>query len=75
VSDAAVAYHEIFRHSKGDILLMDAHQRTLKNVIDEGVELNNLEWMVIMFGLFNCLAKIHERGFVHGDLKPSNGTR
>ena len=54
---------------------MDAHQSTLKNVIDAKAELNNVEWMVIMFGLFTCLAKIHERGFVHGDLKPSNGTR
>ena len=71
--EATVVYHERWNDRKGDILLMDAHQTTLKKIIDTGVELTTLQWMVMMFGLLTRLANAHEHDLVHGDLKPSNG--
>jgi hypothetical protein len=76
VPEAAVVYHERWTdEKKGDIILMNAHQSTLQNLIKNDVDVTEVEWVVIMFGLFTRLANAHENGLIHGDLKPSNGIR
>jgi serine/threonine protein kinase len=75
VPEAAVVYHDRWNDEKGDIILMNAHQSTLKIFIKNAVNLTEDEWMLIMLGLFTGLANAHEHGLVHGDLKPSNGIR
>jgi len=75
VPEAAVVYHKRWHDEKGDIILMNAHQNTLQNLIKNEVDLTEVEWIVIMFGLFTRLANAHENDLLHGDLKPSNGIR
>ena len=70
--EAAVVYRRRWKDEHGDIILMDVHQTTLKEVIKSGYQFSEYEWMVIMSGVFNRLAAALDHGLVHGDLKPSN---
>jgi len=70
--EAAVVYRRRWKDEHGDIILMDVHQTTLKEVIKSGYQFSDYEWMVIMSGVFNRLAAGLDHRLVHGDLKPSN---
>lgn len=72
VPEVAVVYRQRWTDREGDILLMDAHQSTLRHIIRSGIQLTKFDWMVIMYGIFTRLVHAFEHGFVHGDLKPSN---
>ena len=67
-------YRQRWKDEHGDIILMDVHHTTVKEVIRSGYQLTEYEWMVIMSGVFNRLAAARDHGLVHGDLKPSNGS-
>ena len=73
VPDAAVVYYDRWHDHKGDILLMGAHQTSLRVLIQKKVALTEVDWLVIMYGILARLAKAHEYDLVHGDLKPTNG--
>ena len=82
VPDACVLYLHSFRDSEGHILVMEEHQLTLRHLIQRDFEAGcqpdsataEHRWLIIMLGIFACLANAHEYGLVHGDLKPSNST-
>lgn len=74
VPEAAVVYRQRWKDEHGDIILMDVHHTTVKEVIRSGYQLTEYEWMVIMSGVFNRLAAARDHGLVHGDLKPSSGS-
>lgn len=52
---------------------MDCYPGTLRQYIRPDHQLSTIDWMRIMLGISERLVFAHERGFPHGDLKPSNG--
>ena len=75
LSDASVVYSQRQTERDGDIIIMRRHETNLRHLINSQRELTEQDWMVIILGLCIRLQNAVKYGLVHGDLKPSNGTR
>lgn len=76
IPHAVVVYHQKEHHTTGSLIVMDEHQSTLREIIIKStyphLKWNERDCVIIMLGILKCLIQVHDRGLVHGDLKPSN---
>jgi serine/threonine protein kinase len=79
IAHAVVVYHQKEHDAEGSFIVMDEHQSTLRETINRIFKSMHphLHWgerdcVIILLGILKCLIQVHDRGLVHGDLKPSN---
>jgi serine/threonine protein kinase len=72
--DIEVGYRERWDDPEGLVILMDEHQFALRRWISENYVWYQFEWIPVMAGIAIRLAHAHAEGYVHKDLKPSNGS-
>lgn len=69
----AVFYHESWDDPEGYVVRMDKYQSTLRHYIIRDQPWHERNWLLVMGGIAMRLHLAHLAGYVHGDLKPSNG--
>lgn len=68
-----LSLHEIIWDEEQIFLILEFLDTNLYNMIkDELIPLNERNIKVIAFQIFSGLAEIHEKGYIHRDLKPDN---
>ena len=71
--EMAVIYREAWDDVEGFVLRMDVCQSTLRHYISRSLAWSERDWLTVMGGIAMRLQYAHKAGYVHGDLKPSNG--
>lgn len=69
-----VRYKDRWNDLEGLIVLMDEHQFSLRRWITENQVWYQPDWLTVMAGIAIRLALAHAEGYIHKDLKPSNGS-
>lgn len=79
IPHAVVVYHQKLHDADGSFIVMDEHQSTLRDTINRvfksmqpHLDWNERDCVIILISILKCLIQVHDRGLVHGDLKPSN---
>lgn len=72
--DFAVGYKlsATFKDSSGSVIIMDRHDWTIRDLLLNS-KMPKESWLYAMAGIARCLSNAHASGFIHMDLKPSNG--
>lgn len=68
-----LSLHEIISDDDQFILILEHLDTNLYNVMKEDqIPLNERNIKVIMFQIFQGLAELHQKDYIHRDLKPDN---
>ena len=66
-------YWDVWDDPEGVVVRMHEYPSTLRDFIIRDQPWHQKHWLLVMGGVSMRLELAHQAGYVHGDLKPSNG--